>query len=265
MKTKMTQQEMHEAWKKRNEEKKNKPTPVLTPEKYEELKAANQSDNKIMADYGFYASKFHAWKKEHNLIGKHNLKTIQKEQGGAAEVKSTIYQAKSQTVTQKVTDGSKEIERLTQINERQLKDNQKLAEENENLHKKLQEPTFPALEEELSKWKSDHTEISKQYQKAIEDCAKLDNHLSEVKAYQEETNAELIILKNQLTNAEKRIQQLKQIESDYILLERDFLNERGEKERLARMLDRLKNTEQINVWLMEQHVAFHAQLDEVTA
>lgn len=253
MKTKMTQAEMHEAWKKRNEKKQSNPTPVLTPEKYEELKVANQSDNKIMADYGFYASKFHAWKKEHNLIGKHNLKTIQKEQSEVVEVKSTTNQPDTKNFAQAITDTSKleqQIEHLTKVNERQLVDNQKLAAENTKLHKGMREQIV-----------SDHPFV-RQIKSSLENAE--EKYKAEHKKRVENLKQHAL-LENQLTNATERIQQLKQIESDYMQLERDYLNERNEKERMSRMLDRLKRTEQINVWLMEQHVAFHAQLDEVTA
>lgn len=189
---------------------------------YQHMKADGLSDTKIMEKHGLNPVQLNKWKNEHNLIGKHNVKTIQKQQGEAAEVKSTTNQTEQQNVVQATTDTSKleqRIEYLEKVNERQLADNQKLAAENTRLHKEMQEPVDTSLEEELHKWKSDHAEMTRKYQKAIEDCAKMDDHLSEVKTHQDKTNAELILLENQLENATERIEELKSYERDYQALE----------------------------------------------
>lgn len=70
-------------------------------------------------------------------------------------------------------------------------------------------------------------------------------------------------LQNEIYSLTAENNRLKNYERDYRNLEVDYLNERTENERLRTMLDRLKHTAQINVWLMEQHVGFHKQLDEV--
>lgn len=57
--------------------------------------------------------------------------------------------------------------------------------------------------------------------------------------------------------------ELMEFMGDYRKLENDFLNSQYESKRLLAMLDRLKRTEQINVWLMEQHIGFMEQLDAV--
>lgn len=59
------------------------------------------------------------------------------------------------------------------------------------------------------------------------------------------------------------IDELIVFQAEYRNLEVDYRNQSSEVTRLKAMLDKLKRTEQINVWLMEQHVGFVAQLDEV--
>lgn len=61
----------------------------------------------------------------------------------------------------------------------------------------------------------------------------------------------------------KAIQELIDYQDEYRKLEVDFRNQSSEMVRYKTMLDRLKHTEQINVWLMEQHVGMVKQADEV--
>lgn len=61
----------------------------------------------------------------------------------------------------------------------------------------------------------------------------------------------------------KAIQDLIEYQDEYRKLEVDYLNQSTELDRFKKMLDRLKHTEQINVWLMEQHVGMVKQADEV--
>lgn len=61
----------------------------------------------------------------------------------------------------------------------------------------------------------------------------------------------------------KAIEDLIVYQADYRKLEVDFRNQSSELARFKTMLDRLKHTEQINVWLMEQHVGMVKQADEV--
>lgn len=58
------------------------------------------------------------------------------------------------------------------------------------------------------------------------------------------------------------IQELIEFQDEYRNLEVDYLNQSTELERFKTMLDRLKHTEQINVWLMKQHIGFVEQADD---
>ncbi|MFZ0578204.1 MAG: hypothetical protein WAM41_11940, partial [Psychrobacillus psychrotolerans] len=59
------------------------------------------------------------------------------------------------------------------------------------------------------------------------------------------------------------IQELIEYQDEYRKLEVDYRNQSTELDRFKRMLERLKHTEQINVWLMKQHIGFVEQADEV--
>lgn len=59
------------------------------------------------------------------------------------------------------------------------------------------------------------------------------------------------------------LEELSEFQIEYRKLEVDYRNQSSELTRVKAMLEKLKRTEQINVWLMEQHIGFVAQLDEV--
>lgn len=60
----------------------------------------------------------------------------------------------------------------------------------------------------------------------------------------------------------KAIQELIEYQDEYRKLEVDYRNQSTELDRFKRMLERLKHTEQINVWLMKQHIGFVEQADD---
>ena len=61
----------------------------------------------------------------------------------------------------------------------------------------------------------------------------------------------------------KAIQELIEYQDEYRRkLEVDYRNQSTELDRFKRMLERLKHTEQINVWLMKQHIGFVEQADD---
>lgn len=78
-----------------------------------------------------------------------------------------------------------------------------------------------------------------------------------------ERNSQLM---EQFANAEKlereAVQELIIYQGDYRKLEVDYRNQSTEITRLRDMLDKLKHTEQINVWLMKQHIGFVEQADD---
>ena len=79
-----------------------------------------------------------------------------------------------------------------------------------------------------------------------------------------ERNSQLM---DQFANAQKSereaVQELIIYQGDYRKLEVDYLNQSTEITRLRDLLEKLKHTEQINVWLMKQHIGFVEQADEV--
>lgn len=74
-------------------------------------------------------------------------------------------------------------------------------------------------------------------------------------------------LMDQFVKAEKAEREARQelidYQTEYRKLEVDYLNQSSELARFKTMLERLKHTEQINVWLMEQHIGLIKQADEV--
>ena len=61
-------------------------------------------------------------------------------------------------------------------------------------------------------------------------------------------------------------QQSRQVDQEeYLKLVVDFTDLEEENDRLKRMLERLKNTERMNLWMMEQYVGLYEQVDEVMA
>lgn len=265
---------MAEQFKARQEKKKGVTFSVT---QYQDMKADGLSDAKIVEKYNTNVAILNAWKKEHNLIGKHNVKTIQKEQGEPVKVKSTTNQPeedKTSSVDYKMLceTKDKEIANLMANTKRQLADNQKLAEENERLHKKLQEPADTSLEEELHKWKTDHAEMSKRYIETRDDAVELSEKLVEVQCELDIRNSEYALLENQLANATKRIEDLKRIESDYQSLEAlhenlksEFNTFRARYHSIENELEEFKDTEKMLVSTMDRYVKLYARVDEVTA
>lgn len=266
---------------KARQEKKKSITFSVT--QYQDMKSDGMSDAKIMEKHGLNPVQLNKWKNEHNLIGKHNVKTIQKEQGEPVKVKSTTNQPeedKTSNVDYKMLceTKDKEIANLMANTKRQLADNQKLAEENERLHKKLQEPADTSLEEELQKWKSDHSEMSTHYQSALQGAVELEEKLfhsekrnNGLENQLEARNSEYRLLENQLKNATERIQQLKQIESDYQSLEvlhenlkSEFNTFRARYHSIENDLEEFKDTEKMLVSTMDRYVKLYARVDEVT-
>ncbi|MEK3993676.1 hypothetical protein MKY29_02890 [Psychrobacillus sp. FSL K6-2365] len=78
-----------------------------------------------------------------------------------------------------------------------------------------------------------------------------------------ERNSQLM---EQFSNAQKLERESRQeliaYQDEYRKLEVDYRNQSSEITRLRDMLDKLKHTEQINVWLMKQHIGFVEQADD---
>lgn len=97
---------------------------------------------------------------------------------------------------------------------------------------------------------------------------KKDSDVFEKKSFalqdQIERNSQLMeqFAKSQKTER-KAIQDLIEYQEEYRKLEVDFRNQSTEIVRLKDLLEKLKHTSQINVWLMKQHIGFVEQADEV--
>ncbi len=155
----------------------------LTPELYKERKAQGVNDRAIMAEFGLYANKFTAWKKDNGLMGQ-NL------EGGRRAHKDFVPKTK-EGVTDVVATKEETTTEQLKANEERLTEQLELAQKAEK----------QALEELL------------QYQ------------------------------------------------AEYSKLEVDYHNQSTELARVNEMLEKLKYTAQINVWLMKQHIGFVEQAD----
>lgn len=78
-----------------------------------------------------------------------------------------------------------------------------------------------------------------------------------------ERNSQLMLQSADAQKAEREArQELIDYQDEYRKLEVDYRNQSTEMARYKTMLDRLKHTEQINVWLMKQHIGFVEQADD---
>ena len=77
-----------------------------------------------------------------------------------------------------------------------------------------------------------------------------------------ESQSEIHRLSAQNESLKTQNASLRAYEEDYRKLEIDYLNGQTENKRLLEMLEKLKRTTEINVWLMEQHVGFMSQVEK---
>ncbi|MEK3995658.1 hypothetical protein MKY29_12955 [Psychrobacillus sp. FSL K6-2365] len=78
-----------------------------------------------------------------------------------------------------------------------------------------------------------------------------------------ERNSQLMLQSADAQKGEREArQELIDYQDEYRKLEVDYRNQSTEMARYKTMLDRLKHTEQINVWLMKQHIGFVEQADD---
>lgn len=124
-----------------------------------------------------------------------------------------------------------------------------LSEELDRLAR-LGKPTEQEGDDEVAEAKKKPTKAKEPAGKAESNTLELTRTIEDLKAKTErleKENAALLLKAN-----------------DYERLAEDYRSTTEENERLARMLDRLKDTAQMNVWLMRQHIGFVEQLEEVT-
>lgn len=242
-------------------DKKPKPLKVkteLTVELFKDLKAKGVNDRTIMAEYGMHSNQLTAWKKANGLTG------IRLDGGRPAHKNK---QAKPKTEAKKVTvaavemkvDGTSEIKSLLkeakdkiESLETELADYKGQAhhwkDAAETLEKELEETNI------LASGKTLEVTESKTIRKSMED------EIEQLRSWNSKISEQLELAQKAERQA---IDELIVFQAEYRNLEVDYRNQFSEVDRLKAMLDKLKRTEQINVWLMEQHVGFVAQLDEV--
>lgn len=264
---------------KARQEKKKSITFSVT--QYQDMKADGMSDAKIVAKYNTNVAILNAWKKEHDLIGKHNIKTIQKEQSEEKGEKVMNDKGNEQNVTEKpveVSEDKRLIEHLRKTNERQFSDNQKLAEENERLHKKLNSTETPnsSIVEELKTKLADTDEVVATQLNTIQF---LRHSVAQSEKAIERHESEYTLLENQLKNAHAEVDRLhgvvtrlKKVESDYQSLEvlhenlkSEFNTFRARYHSIENDLEEFKDTEKMLVSTMDRYVKLYARVDEVTA
>ncbi|MCK1996463.1 hypothetical protein MPH47_04280 [Psychrobacillus psychrodurans] len=112
-----------------------------------------------------------------------------------------------------------------------------------------------ALESDIESYKLQSTSLREKEESLQQKSIALQSQI--------ERNSQLM---EQFANAQKlereAVQELIIYQDDYRKLEVDYRNLSTEMARYKTMLDRLKHTEQINVWLMKQHIGFVEQADD---
>jgi len=123
------------------------------------------------------------------------------------------------------------------------------------------------LQETINKYYENHSEKAAELKASVQEPVKIAG-IDHDESTHLKLELEIQKLKGDVYNQSqlriKAEEQARLYTSDYRNLETDYLNSQSENKRLKEMLDKLKHTSQINVWLMEQHVGFVKQLDTVT-
>ncbi|UAW07750.1 putative RNA polymerase sigma 70 factor [Psychrobacillus phage PVJ1] len=202
----------------------------LTVEMFLDLKAKGLSDRKIMAEFGMHSNKLTNWKKANGLVGLSKAAYQEKLDKGESKMATVMAEVK--------VDGDKEVQSLLQEAKSKIE----------------------ALENEKTKALELAYEREKQLQASNLKIQQLEASLEESKG-----NVSKYIERSEIANKAERkaIEELIAYQSDYRNLEVDYRNQSGELARVKGMLERLKYTSQINVWLMKQHVGFVEQADEM--
>ncbi|PZX07926.1 hypothetical protein C7437_1011048 [Psychrobacillus insolitus] len=241
-------------------------TVELTVEKYKELKAKGVSDNAVKDEYGFHSNKFNAWKKKNNLM---------KTEADKVELTVAVYkELKAKGLTdQEIADkfdkkiGSvyqfKSVNGLTNQPIKPV-ENEAVSVEVDSAHLKDAVDTLEKELEETNIFASGEALRVSELEQQLHDSNLKNRGLeTSLEVYQGNVS-ELNEASENARNAERKaIQELIDYEREYRKLEVDYHNQSGELTRLKAMLEKLKHTSQINVWLMKQHIGFVEQADEL--
>lgn len=113
-----------------------------------------------------------------------------------------------------------------------------------------------ALESDIESYKLQSTSLREKEDKLQQKSVALQSQI--------ERNSQLMLQFADAQKAEREArQELIEYQDEYRKLEVDYRNQSTEITRLRDLLEKLKHTEQINVWLMKQHIGFVEQADEV--
>ena len=109
-------------------------------------------------------------------------------------------------------------------------------------------------------WNEVEQTVTKYFEKKNENQAPID--VEQLKNELIKKQDEINYFSSQCESLKTQNDKLRDYEKDYRNLEADYLNSQSENKRLLEMLEKLKRTAEINVWLMEQHVGFMNQVEK---
>ncbi|GGA31943.1 hypothetical protein [Psychrobacillus lasiicapitis] len=215
-------------------EKVSKTTKVkkeLTVETFLELKIKGLSDRKIMADFGMSSNKLTSWKKANDLVGVSKAAYQEKLDKGEGKMAAVVTEVK--------TDGMEELQKVIQ-----------------------------KLKSKIGTYEHARQDTLERLRNYEEQTQASDIKIQQLEASLEESRGNVSKYKEvaEIANKAERqaIEDLIVYQNDYRKLEVDFRNQSSEVARVNEMLEKLKYTTQINVWLMKQHIGFVEQADEMS-
>ncbi|KQL37153.1 hypothetical protein [Psychrobacillus sp. FJAT-21963] len=242
----------------------------LTADKYRELKTKGVSDKLIREQYKLNTNQLVAWKNANGVtdlvLSGGTPKHKKQKEMEANLVKLTVEVYKE--LSGKGLSDKQIAERLN------IKVGSVYQFKSLNHLTKQAKPSTPVVEIAQKENVDSHTAFSEETKVAAVEKDDSVEKLYEANLYIKALEVEVEGLKDhnnkmsmQLELAQKAerqaIDKLIAFQADYRNLEVDQRNQSSELTRVKAMLYKLKRTEQINVWLMEQHVGFVAQLDEL--
>jgi hypothetical protein len=244
-------------------------TVQLTVEKYKELKAKGVSDNAVKEEYGLHSNKFNAWKKTNNLM-KSEADKVELTVALYKELKAkgltdqeiadkfdkklgTVYQFKSVNglSNQPTTPVGTEVVPVEQID---------ITEPDADSKNQLEALVSELADTTLAN--NESLRVSELEQQLHDSNLKVRGLEASLEVYQGNVSKLNEASEKARNDERKAIQELIDYQRDYRKLEVDYHNQSGELTRVKEMLEKLKHTSQINVWLMKQHIGFVEQADE---
>ncbi|MDN4609143.1 hypothetical protein [Sporosarcina highlanderae] len=255
---------------------------TLTVDEYNAMKAKGMIDKDIMKKIRWSTVRFYDWKKEMGLTTRPSTVPERESHDGKPLKGMTLadYQARKNKkhsdalIAADLRIGSHRLQQWKRDNglTKPLQDAEQPKENKEG--KSMSNAQNASTIDYKAKYKS----VKSKFETAVKDFGSYqDKHREEIGRKDDEITR----LENKVAELEESLvasdavseitalqvenNRLKNYEADYRNLEIDYRNLNSENERLKRMLSRLKNTERMNLWMMEQYVGLHKQVDEVMA